>query len=103
MGLLTGSALEKLWLEYSVCACAWTFVRRQSGQTISHPTSLPHPRNRQWWRCRKDPVWKLQVTREGVVVELACPLKRGDGLVFDHGDPQAKEEGGQVYETSQKT
>ncbi|GAB4816072.1 hypothetical protein N2152v2_003118 [Parachlorella kessleri] len=40
----------------------------------------------------------LQVTREGVVVELACPIKRGDGLVFDHGDPQAKEEGGQVYE-----
>lgn len=39
-----------------------------------------------------------QVTREGVVVELACEVKRGDGIAFDRGDPQSREEGGLVYE-----
>lgn len=33
-----------------------------------------------------------------VVVELAAPLKRGDGLVFDAGAPEEREEGGQVYD-----
>lgn len=33
-----------------------------------------------------------------MVVELACGIHRGDGLVFDRGDPQAAEEGGQVYD-----
>ena len=29
----------------------------------------------------------------GVVVELEGPIKRGDGVVFDGGDPEGKEEG----------
>jgi len=29
-----------------------------------------------------------------VVVQLACPLKRGDGLVFDAGQVEQLEEGG---------
>ena len=38
------------------------------------------------------------VLRDGVVVNLLAPLKPGDGLVFDAGKPEAKEEGGRVYE-----
>lgn len=39
-----------------------------------------------------------RLTREGVVCLLEAPLKRGDGLVFDAGDPTKKEEGGRVYD-----
>ena len=35
---------------------------------------------------------------EGVQVELEGPIKRGDGVVFDHGTPEDREEGGSVYE-----
>jgi putative protease len=38
------------------------------------------------------------VLRDGVVVNLAAPLKPGDGIVFDAGKPEGKEEGGRVYE-----
>ena len=38
-----------------------------------------------------------QVTREGVLLTLHNPLKPGDGVVFDNGDPQNKEVGGNVY------
>lgn len=34
----------------------------------------------------------------GVVVELDGPIKRGDGVVFDRGDPEEREEGGSVFE-----
>jgi putative protease len=34
----------------------------------------------------------------GVVVKLCGPLKRGDGVVFDRGSPEEREEGGHVYE-----
>ena len=34
----------------------------------------------------------------GVVVRLCGPIKRGDGVVFDRGAPEEKEEGGHVYE-----
>ena len=36
----------------------------------------------------------------GVVVALDgdASIKRGDGVVFEHGDPQNKEEGGSIYE-----
>ena len=35
----------------------------------------------------------------GVVVALAgVPIKRGDGVVFDRGEPELREEGGHVYE-----
>ncbi len=35
--------------------------------------------------------------RDGVFVHLAAPLKSGDGVVFDAGTPEEKEEGGYVY------
>jgi putative protease len=39
-----------------------------------------------------------KIVRDGVVVNLAGPLKPGDGIVFDAGKPETKEEGGRVYE-----
>jgi putative protease len=39
-----------------------------------------------------------RVLRDGVVMNLAGPLKPGDGLVFDAGHPEEKEEGGRIYE-----
>ncbi|HUC84569.1 MAG TPA: DUF3656 domain-containing protein [Candidatus Acidoferrales bacterium] len=38
-----------------------------------------------------------RVVPDGVVVNLAAPLKPGDGVVFDAGHPEDKEEGGRVY------
>jgi putative protease len=40
----------------------------------------------------------IRLVRDGVVLELAAPLKLGDGVVFDAGRPEDKEEGGRVYE-----
>jgi len=39
-----------------------------------------------------------QIVRDGVIVNLAAPVKPGDGVVFDAGRPDEKEEGGRVYE-----
>jgi len=39
-----------------------------------------------------------KIVRDGVVLTLAGPLKPGDGIVFDAGKPENKEEGGRVYE-----
>src|ERR1051325_3655427 len=39
-----------------------------------------------------------EVGQNGVLVELEGPLKPGDGVVFDAGRPEDKEEGGRVYE-----
>jgi putative protease len=39
-----------------------------------------------------------RVLREAVILELEGPLKPGDGVVFDAGRPEEKEEGGRVYE-----
>jgi U32 family peptidase len=39
-----------------------------------------------------------KVFRDGVIVQLAGPLKPGDGIVFDAGRPEENEEGGRVYE-----
>jgi putative protease len=39
-----------------------------------------------------------RVTRDGVVCRLEAPLKRGDGIVFDAGDPENPEEGGRVWD-----
>jgi putative protease len=44
----------------------------------------------------------MQVLRDGVVCELEAPLKRGDGIVFDAGDPTKKEEGGRIYDLRRK-
>jgi len=39
-----------------------------------------------------------RVLRGAVVVQLAGPVKPGDGVVFDAGSPEEAEEGGRVYE-----
>ena len=38
-----------------------------------------------------------KVSRDAVIVKLEGPLKPGDGVVFDGGKPEEKEEGGRVY------
>ncbi len=43
------------------------------------------------------------VLRDGVVITLGAPLKPGDGVVFDAGRPEDKEEGGRVYEVKKRT
>ena len=35
---------------------------------------------------------------DGVLCRLEAPLKRGDGIVFDAGNPSEKEEGGRIYD-----
>ena len=50
---------------------------------------------------KKRGVYLGEVTRvlsEKVVLKLEAPLKLGDGVVFDAGRPDEKEEGGRVYE-----
>ena len=39
-----------------------------------------------------------RVDRDSVALKLEAPLKPGDGLVFDAGHPDQKEEGGRVYQ-----
>jgi putative protease len=39
-----------------------------------------------------------RVLNETVVLKLEAPLKLGDGVVFDAGRPDEKEEGGRIYE-----
>ncbi len=39
-----------------------------------------------------------QIEGERVMLELQAPVKPGDGVVFDAGHPEQKEEGGRVYE-----
>ncbi|MEH2131341.1 MAG: DUF3656 domain-containing protein [Nostoc sp.] len=49
---------------------------------------------------KKRGVYLGEVTRihnEQVTVKLEAPVKPGDGIVFDCGHPEAKEEGGRVY------
>ena len=38
-----------------------------------------------------------QVGKEEIIVRLQAPVKAGDGVVFDCGHPERKEEGGRVY------
>src|SRR5260370_29558124 len=42
------------------------------------------------------------VRTKGVLVRLMGPLKPGDGVVFDSGHPEEKEEGGRVYEIRER-
>ncbi|UOF89258.1 U32 family peptidase [Fodinisporobacter ferrooxydans] len=44
----------------------------------------------------------VKVLPTGVLCEIENPLKRGDGIVFDAGDPTKNEEGGRVYEIFRK-
>jgi len=43
-----------------------------------------------------------RVTDETVSLQLASPLKPGDGVVFDAGTPDQAEEGGRVYQVEQR-
>jgi U32 family peptidase len=38
-----------------------------------------------------------QINGDKVRLQLEAPLKLGDGVVFDHGHPEALEEGGRIY------
>ncbi len=40
----------------------------------------------------------IKIVRDGVIVNLTAPVKLGDGIVFDAGKPDEKEEGGRIYE-----
>jgi len=54
---------------------------------------------------KKRGVYLGEVTRirnEQVTISLEAPVKPGDGIVFDCGHPEAKEEGGRVYTVTQK-
>ncbi|MBD2436574.1 U32 family peptidase [Nostoc sp. FACHB-110] len=54
---------------------------------------------------KKRGVYLGEVTRirnEQVTISLVAPIKPGDGIVFDCGHPEAKEEGGRVYAVTQK-
>ncbi|NJL64109.1 MAG: U32 family peptidase [Methylacidiphilales bacterium] len=42
------------------------------------------------------------IRNEEVTLKLAVPLKAGDGIVFDCGHPEMKEEGGRVYGVQRK-
>jgi len=39
-----------------------------------------------------------KIVRDGVIINLAAPVKLGDGVVFEAGRPDEKEEGGRIYE-----
>ncbi|WP_028400502.1 DUF3656 domain-containing U32 family peptidase [Ectobacillus panaciterrae] len=43
-----------------------------------------------------------KVLKDAVLCELEAPLKRGDGIVFDAGRPEEKEEGGRIYDLRRK-
>ncbi|BAY18970.1 peptidase U32 [Anabaenopsis circularis NIES-21] len=54
---------------------------------------------------KKRGVYLGEVTRirnEQVTIKLEAPVKPGDGIVFDCGHPEGKEEGGRVYTVTQK-
>jgi putative protease len=54
---------------------------------------------------KKRGVYLGEVTRinnEQVAIKLEAPVKPGDGIVFDSGHPEAKEEGGRVYAVTPK-
>ncbi len=36
--------------------------------------------------------------RDAITIDLIAPVEAGDGIVFDSGHPEAREEGGRVYE-----
>lgn len=42
------------------------------------------------------------IQKDRVLVRLQAPVKPGDGVVFDDGHPEAKEQGGRVYAVEQR-
>ncbi|MEA5618077.1 DUF3656 domain-containing protein [Cronbergia sp. UHCC 0137] len=54
---------------------------------------------------KKRGVYLGEVTRirnEQITIKLEAPVKPGDGIVFDCGHPETKEEGGRIYAVVQK-
>jgi U32 family peptidase len=43
-------------------------------------------------------VTKISPSEEAISIKLLAPIKAGDGVVFDRGHPEVKEQGGRVYE-----
>ena len=43
-----------------------------------------------------------RVADESVALRLEAPLKPGDGIVFDAGNPEDREEGGRVYQVTER-
>lgn len=39
-----------------------------------------------------------KVLKDAVICDIQAPIKRGDGIVFDRGRPEEKEEGGRIYD-----
>lgn len=39
-----------------------------------------------------------KVLKDGIICDIQAPIKRGDGIVFDAGRPEQKEEGGRIYD-----
>lgn len=39
-----------------------------------------------------------KVLKDAILCDIQAPIKRGDGIVFDAGRPEQKEEGGRVYD-----
>ncbi|MBW4448819.1 MAG: U32 family peptidase [Spirirestis rafaelensis WJT71-NPBG6] len=54
---------------------------------------------------KKRGVYLGEVTRirnEQIIIKLEAPVKPGDGVVFDCGHPESKEEGGRIYAVEHK-
>jgi putative protease len=43
-----------------------------------------------------------RIRDQQITIQSQAPVKPGDGVVFDNGHPEAKEEGGRVYEVEQR-
>jgi U32 family peptidase len=43
-----------------------------------------------------------RIRNEQISIQLEAPVKPGDGVVFDNGHPEAKEEGGRIYSVDQR-
>lgn len=43
-----------------------------------------------------------KVLKDAVLCDLHAPIKRGDGIVFDAGRPEEKEEGGRIYDIRER-
>jgi U32 family peptidase len=43
-----------------------------------------------------------QIQKDRVTIRLQAPLKAGDGVVFDHGQPDRQEAGGRIYSVEER-
>lgn len=44
----------------------------------------------------------LRICNEKIILKPQAPVKPGDGVVFEHGNPEEKEEGGRIYTVKQQ-